>query len=343
MKIVHDFISQHGGGENLIISISEMFGAKIITAFNTRKKYSFIKESYLSPILKKNIFLVFLYYFFIFRINTKETLIFSGNHCCFSIRRCKAKKKILYAHSLPKSLYSNLYLDHDSNLLIKIFNPSLANHFKKNLFSFDKILFNSNKTKQKFLHIFPDLGQKVSLDVLYPFSNMPFIEKNPIYLKKQKYFVINSRHQSSKNIQHIFVLVKEFLKNNKNIKIFVTHGGELSANLQKENSLNNIIFTGYLDAEIYKNLLFGSIGIIFPSRDEDFGISALDAYNLDIPVIVQKNCGFSEILPNDYKFFYNDTNLIDVMNDIANNYPQRVYFEKTNYKKIFSNYFTHKL
>ena len=121
MKIVHDFISHHGGGENLIISISEMFGSQVITAFNTRKKYPFIKESYLSPILKKNIWLVFLYYFFIFRMNTKETIIFSGNHCCFSIRRCKAKKKIFYAHSLPKSLYSNLYLDHNTNFLIKFF------------------------------------------------------------------------------------------------------------------------------------------------------------------------------------------------------------------------------
>ena len=87
MKIVHDFIYQHGGGENLITSISEIFGSQIITAFNTRKKYNFIKQSCLSSILKKNTFLVFLYFFFIFRINTKETILFSGNHCCFSIRR----------------------------------------------------------------------------------------------------------------------------------------------------------------------------------------------------------------------------------------------------------------
>jgi len=343
MKIVHDFISQHGGGENLITSISEIFGSQIITAFNTRKKYNFIKQSCLSSILKKNKFLVFLYFFFIFKINTKETIIFSGNHCCFSIKRCKAKKKIFYAHSLPKSLFSNLYLDHGTNFLIKFFYSFLSNHYQKNLFSFDEIIFNSRKTKQKFLHIFPNLEQKVSLDVLYPFSNMPFIEKNLNNLKKQKYFVINSRHQSYKNIQHVFVLLKEFLKNNKDINIFVTHSGELSANLKEDNSLKNIIFTGYLDLEKYINLLSNSIGIIFPSRDEDFGISALDAYNLDIPVIVQKNCGFSEILPDDYKFFYNDTNLIDIMNEIKNNYPKKVYFNKVNYKKLFSNYLADKL
>ena len=48
------------------------------------------------------------------------------------------------------------------------------------------------------------------------------------------------------------------------------------------------------------------MAVIFPSIDEDFGISALDAYNLNIPVVLYKNCGFSEILDKNYDFFIDD-------------------------------------
>ena len=60
--------------------------------------------------------------------------------------------------------------------------------------------------------------------------------------KISKYFVINSRHQASKNIEHIFILISDFLKLNKDIKIYVTHVGELSENLKTKNSLSKILF-----------------------------------------------------------------------------------------------------
>jgi glycosyltransferase involved in cell wall biosynthesis len=343
MKIVHDFFSQYGGGENLVTSISEMLKADIITAFNSKKKIKYIKESIFRPILKQSTFFVFMYFFFIFKVTTKESILFSGNHCCYSIKRCKGSKKFLYAHSLPKSLFSNLYLDHNSNYLLKFFYSFLKDFYKDNLYSLDKIIFNSKKTKQKFLHIFPDLEKRVALDVLYPFSNMPLINRDLNRTKISKYFVINSRHQASKNIEHIFVLISDFLKSNKDIKIYLTHGGELSKNLKIKNSNKNIIFTGYLDTFKYMELLSNSIGVIFPSRDEDFGISALDAYNLNIPVIVQRNCGFSEILPEDYNFFYNDLNLVTLLEDISKNYQNDIYFNKVDYKKLFSDYLNSKL
>ncbi len=343
MKIVHDFFSQHGGGENLVTSISEILNAEIITAFNKKKNIKYIKQSFFRTILKQSTLFVFIYFFFIFKLNTKDSILFSGNHCCYSIKRCKASKKFLYAHSLPKSLFSDLYLDHNSNYLLKFFYSFLKGIYINNLYSLDKIIFNSKKTKQKFLHIFPELEKKVKLDVLYPFSNMPFISKDLNNPKISKYFVINSRHQAYKNIEHIFILINDFLKSNKDIKIYLTHGGELSENLKKKNTIKNIIFTGYLDTFNYMKLLSNSIGVIFPSRDEDFGISALDAYNLNIPVIVQRNCGFSEILPEDYSFFYNDFNLVTILENISKNYRTNIYFNKVDYKKIFSDYLNNKL
>lgn len=337
MKIVHDFFSQNGGGENLVESIAELLGCEILTSFNSKKKNNNnIKQSIFSKIIQINKIFVFIYFFLIFKVNTKGPLIFSGNHCCFSIIRCRAKKKYLYAHSLPKSLYSNLYMDHNSNFLTKFFKNFLISSYTKNLLSLDHIFFNSNKTKLKFLHSFPILEKsKINLEVLYPFSNMPYVKKENKKIIREKYFVINSRHQSSKNILHIILLVKNFLNLNKNIKLYITHTGELTDQLEFENKNKSIIFTGYLNIDEYMQLILNSIGIIFPSRDEDFGISALDAYNLNIPVIVQRNCGFSEILSLDYSYFYNDNNLIEKLNNLTKFIPKNIYKKKRDYKDIF--------
>ena len=337
MKLVHDFFSQNGGGENLVESIAEILDCEIITSYNSRKKNNInIRQSFFSRILQINKIFVFIYFFLIFKVNTKGPIIFSGNHCCFSIIRCKARKKYLYAHSLPKSLFSNLYMDHNSNFLTKFFKNFLVSSYTKNLLSLDHIFFNSNKTKLKFLHSFPILEKsKINLEVLYPFSNMPYVKKENKKIIREKYFVINSRHQSSKNILHIILLVKNFLNSNKNIKLYITHTGELTNKLEFGNTNKNIIFTGYLNIDKYMRLISKSMGIIFPSRDEDFGISALDAYNLNIPVIVQKNCGFSEILSSDYLYFYDDNNLIEKLNNLIKFLPKKIYKRKRDYKDIF--------
>ena len=338
MIIIHDFFIQNGGGENLVLSLAKELKIKIITAFNTKKKYNLIKQSRLNFFLKRSKLLVYLYYNFIFKVKVDDIIIFSGNHCCFSILKCKARKKILYAHSLPKSLFADLYMDHNKSLFTSFFKDIHIKQYIKNLYSLDKIIFNSNKTKLKFLHVFKDLEKKVDMEVIYPFSDIDFKEKKIANLKKNKYFVINSRHQHYKNIHHILLLLIPFLKKNKDIKIFITQEGELTENLViSHNQSNQIKFTGYLNFNDYQSLLLNSVGIIFPSRDEDFGIAALDAYNLSIPVIIQRNCGFSEILPNNYSYFYNDMNLISIIERLLSDTDNKSIFykNKLNYKKLF--------
>ena len=338
MIIVHDFFSQNGGGENLVSSLAKELNIKILTSYNIKKKHNLIVQSKINFFLKRSKLLVFLFYRYIFRIKVDDTIIFSGNHCCFSISNCKAKKKILYAHSLPKSLFSNLYMDHNNSFFTEFFKNSHIKHYTRNLYCLDKIIFNSNKTKLKFFHVFKDLEKNIETEVLYPFSDLDFREEKIINHNKNKYFVINSRHQHYKNINHILLLLLPFLKRNKDIRIFITQEGKLTENLMiSHNQLKQIIFTGYLNFRDYQSLLLNSVGIIFPSRDEDFGIAALDAYNLSIPVIVQKNCGFSEILPDDYSYFYNDMNLLDIMSKLISDTESKTLFyrNKLDYKKIF--------
>lgn len=321
MKIVHDFFNQNGGGENLVKSLNYIFKCKIHTAYS-KKKNQYISQSIFNFILKKNIFFVYFYFKYFFKIKSNENILFSGNHCCFSIKRCIGKKKILYAHSLPKSLFSDLYEDHNANLFISFFKKKIIKSYYNNLIHLDLIFFNSKKTRDKFFYMFPDLKKKVNTEVLYPFSNMEFIyyKKNLIKKSKNVYFVINSRHQNSKNITHILLLMKPILENYPKIKLYITQEGKMT-NYYKSllEDSKQIIFTGYLKFDYYIKLLVNSSAVIFPSRDEDFGISALDAYNLNVPVLIQKNCGFSEVLLDNYEFFYDNNNFFSLIKKLISN------------------------
>lgn len=338
MKIIHDYFDKHGGGENLVRSIALETNSKIYSAFNTKSNLNkIIITSKISFILRFSKILTFLYFLLIFKKNFNEPIIFSGNYCCFSISKCKSKKKILYAHSLPKAIFQDLYLDHKDNFKLNFIRRYLIKKYYKNLLCLDTILFNSNKTKLKFLHAFPDLEKKVYLHTLYPFSDINFEKNN--YKKRDKiYFVINSRHQNYKNLNHTLFIINKFLTNYKDIKLYLTQDGELTDKLIRQYGKNSqFVFTGFLDFKEYFNLINNSSGIIFPSRDEDFGIAALDAYNLDIPVLVQRSCGFSEILSENYKYFYDDNNLSTIMKNIPSKkfMLKSIYPNKKNFKKIF--------
>lgn len=207
----------------------------------------------------------------------------------------------------------------------------------ENIKNLDKIIFNSNRTKQKFLMAFPTLINTHKLEILYPFSDLPLI--NSYFIKpksKIKKIIINSRHHDYKNIKTILLKTYQYVENKKNIKIIVTQYGDLTNELKNIfKNKNSINFVGYLSLNEYKKLISSASVVIFPSDDEDFGISALDAYNLNIPVVIKKNCGFKEILHKNYPFFYDDTNLNDILDLVLNNKNKNFFKNKKNFKEIF--------
>ena len=85
MIIVHDFFSQNGGGENLMSSLAKELNIKILTSYDVKKKHKLIKQSRINFLLKRSKLFVYLFFRYIFRINVDDIIIFSGNHCCFSI------------------------------------------------------------------------------------------------------------------------------------------------------------------------------------------------------------------------------------------------------------------
>lgn len=67
--------------------------------------------------------------------------------------------------------------------------------------------------------------------------------------------------------------------------------------LAKEKNINNIIFTGYRN-DISR--IFAGMDILaFPSHEESFGITLLEAMAMEVPVIASNNAGIIDIIPTE--------------------------------------------
>ena len=72
-------------------------------------------------------------------------------------------------------------------------------------------------------------------------------------------------------------------------------------------------------ASLYKN----SLGLIYPSIDEGFGIPIIEAMNCSIPIIIPKNEICKEI-GGKYSFYFTQNNIrsiLEQLNYIINNNP----------------------
>lgn len=330
--IVHDFFKFRGGGEELMMSIAKNLECNIFTSYSNYPYYKIYKSKF-SIFFKLSTFLIFIY-FFLKKFKSDDNIIFSGTFSIFSIKKSIAKKKIIYAHSLPRTLFAESYKDFKFKWYLSLFYKFLKKNYYKNLISADYIFFNSKRTKMIFLNHFPLIEKNTKIDILYPFVETKIYYSNNKL--KQKYFVINSRHDLNKKIEEIVKLFYSFCTKN-NFRIYITSDGPNKKNLERVFKKKNIvIFTGYIPKDDYYELIKNSTAVISVNPFEDFGMSYLDAYNLDIPVIIYKSAGFSEILNESYNFFF-DNSIDNVFDYILNsNYLIKPYGNnKFNLKDLF--------
>ena len=102
---IHDFFNIRGGGEGLILALAKKLNTIVYSSFKSKyfDENHNIKASKLNwkILTLKRVYAVF-YYLFIFKLKTKENVIFSGSYSLLSLTKVKANKKIIYLHSLPK-------------------------------------------------------------------------------------------------------------------------------------------------------------------------------------------------------------------------------------------------
>lgn len=95
-------------------------------------------------------------------------------------------------------------------------------------------------------------------------------------------------------------IAEALVKKEQNIRFVVVGQGELMeemiASATEKALLDKIHFTGHLAQEDVFSIMKSSQVMVMPSISEPFGLSALEAVSLQVPVVLSRNCGVAEVL-----------------------------------------------
>ncbi len=137
---------------------------------------------------------------------------------------------------------------------------------------------------------------------------------NKIVTKKdgQKLVLFLGRVTYQKGPDYFLEAAAKILKFDKNIQFVIAgHGDMINRLIERTAELkigNKVHFTGFLNRVEVEALFRAADIYVMPSVSEPFGISGLEAALFDVPVILSKQTGVSEVLHNSLKVDFWDTN-----------------------------------
>ena len=306
IALVHDYIREYGGAERVLKTFSEMFPqAPIYTAFRVKGstadkefKGKKIRESSLAPILKIDNFyspLRFLIASIWKSLDLSEYDLVITSASWYVTRGFKVGKNtkvVCYCHTPPRWLYGyGTSVGFTKYWPVKIY-AAIVGHFIR---MYD---FASAQTVNSWIANSKNVAGRIEKfyrkdsKVIYPPVEVEKIIKATQNLKKENYFLIVSRLVGAKGLEEAARLAKKL-----DFKLKIvgeTHG---FAGVKKElESLSggNVELLGRVpDEELYG--LYGKArGFIALARDEDFGMSVVEAQAAGTPVIAFNGGGFKE-------------------------------------------------
>ena len=321
IALVHDYIREYGGAERVLKTLSEMFPkAPIYTAFRVRGstadkefKGKKIVESFLAPILKIDNFyspLRFLIPFIWKNMDLSEYDLVITSASWYVTRGFKVGKNtkvICYCHTPPRWLYGyGTSVGFTKYWPVKVYSAVVGHFIRMYDFASAQTVDNWIANSENVAARIEKFYRKDS-KVIYPPVEVEKIIKATQNLKKEDYFLIVSRLVGAKGLEEAAALAKKL---DYKLKIVgETHG---FAGVKKELeglSGGNVELLGRVpDEELYK--LYGRArGFIALAKDEDFGMSVVEAQAAGTPVIAFNGGGFKEsVVDGETGILIGDTN-----------------------------------
>lgn len=298
IAIFQDYFENIGGAEKLVLSLAKQLNATIIT---TNLNKSALKHMEIENIkiinlgmLPKHVFLkhwaVSLKFFLCDFSKDFDFFIFSGNRSIFASK--KHKPNLWYCHTPERAVY-DLYS----------FYRNQMNFFDKIIFTFgaltfrfltnqsirevQKIVCNSENVKKRIQKY---LRQKAK--IIFPFADT----KKFYFSKPGGYWLSVNRLYPSKRVE---LQIETFRKMPEQKLIIVGDfvKGDPSEEYAKKifsNAPKNIEFTWMVKEHELARLYANSIGFITTSRDEDFGMTVIEAMASGKPVVAVNEGGYLE-------------------------------------------------
>lgn len=306
VALVHDYIKEYGGAERVLSTLSEMFpDAPIYTAFRVEGSTADLEfkgrkiiESWLAPLLKIGKLyspLRFLAPIIWRSFDLSEYDLVITSSSWYITRGFKVGRKtkvICYCHTPPRWLYGyETSVGFTKYWPVKVYS-AIVSHFMR-IYDFesaqkvDYFISNSKNVKARIEKFY-----RKGSTVIYPPIEVDDIVKVTKNLKKENYFVIVSRLVGAKGLE---VAAKAASELGFTLKIIgESHGfSDVEKNLKKL-SKDKVELMGRLkDKELYE-VLGKAQGFVALARDEDFGMTVVEAQAAGTPVIAFNGGGFKE-------------------------------------------------
>jgi len=128
----------------------------------------------------------------------------------------------------------------------------------------------------------------------------------------EKWVVFLGRVTRQKGPFMILETALKLVKRMPNVKFYVAGLGDQLGHLKylvEQTGMDKyFVFTGFISKKEVGELLSRADVYFMPSISEPFGLSALEAAQFDVPCVISKQSGVSELMPNALKADYWDTN-----------------------------------
>ena len=350
VALVHDQLREFGGAERVLVSLKKIFPQADVytTTFDLNSLGShkkLVKDWKIHVSWFGKIFILNKFYS-PFRFLTpliwesfdfsKYDLVISSSGSWMSkgIKTKKPTIHISYIHHPPRYLYGyETAIEWQKYFFIKIYGY-IINHFLR-IWDFtssqraDYLISNSEETKkriEKFYRrnstvIYPpvDIPKKIS-NFQFPISKQISNFKQPI----SNFYLTVSRLARAK---HIDVLIKA--ANKSKFKLKIVGSGRDEERLKQMAGLT-VEFLGNLTDEELKKTYSNAKAFLFASKDEEFGIAAVEAMGYGLPVIAYRSGGIPEYVvdgKNGYLFNeLNESSLVNKVNELMS-LPKEKYLE----------------
>ncbi len=177
-------------------------------------------------------------------------------------------------------------------------NPSIIKMEKEGLLQSDAIICVSNKTKQNIIEQYQIDPSKITI-----VPNAPSWNTTTRQAKKNQRTNIGfiGRFTYQKSPEKFIDLARELFSYSSKFSFSMIGTGHLSDRLvHKANQLNltkQIEFRGFLTRKEIKKILKKITVLVIPSISEPFGLVALEATAMGVPVIITDNAGVCEYIP----------------------------------------------
>lgn len=299
LHVLHDFLLVRGGAERLVLTLSEELQVPLICGFQAGKPSDWESPAEIRALgaavpgtLTRYLVTAHRFSHIAPHQLSEHINIYSGILAPLAVKNQAAGRQIHYCHSPPRFLYDlhDFYLQRmgiAGRIGLNLFNSWLQPRYEDSIKAMDLVIANSHNVArrlQRYLHI-------DSIVIPPPINTERFR-----WLEDGNYFLSLARLEDYKRVD----LIIEAFRRMPRQTLVIASGGS------KENELRrmaagcvNIRFTSWIDDVTLADLLGRCRAAIYLPRDEDFGMSPLEAMAAGKPVIGVSDGGMLETVLNE--------------------------------------------